>query len=190
MGRPHSGGKPQFTHSCKHTTSWQWSQSTVTPWYITLYFSPSSVTKLLHSIKCGLHDSVYTFPPGGSNIWNRTSPLISKIRFLQHTKSRGNHCSFRRERRPRRSVAHLVNCLWTKNGKAFDCGNCGASGTTLPTMDKIFGAGWFCTKWVPMLLSDEGRGTIIGNLRTFPPAFLFSLVFSVRPTFSKNHSCI
>ena len=38
-------------------------------------------------------------------------------------------------------------------------------------------------------LSDCGK-TIIGNLRTFPPAFLISLVFSVRPTFPKNHSCI
>ena len=43
----------------------------------------------------------------------------------------------------------------------------------------------FCTALVPVPLSDMGGGTDIGNCRRLLPAFLFSLVFAVRPTFEK-----
>ena len=46
----------------------------------------------------------------------------------------------------------------------------------------------YCTTWEPIPLSNTGRGTHIGNRPTFPPAFLFSLVFTVRRTFEENVS--
>ncbi len=43
----------------------------------------------------------------------------------------------------------------------------------------------FCTSPVPISILNTGGGTIIGSRRTFLPAFLISLVFTVRPTFEK-----
>ena len=40
----------------------------------------------------------------------------------------------------------------------------------------------YCTTMVPIPVLKAGRGTDIGNQQTIPPAFLFSLVFTVRRT--------
>ena len=111
--------------------------------------------------KRGLYDRAYTFPRGGLRI-NRgdlpTEPYLT----------------------PSAKVAFERRQRWCKPLQNFRL----SAGKW--RMRNAGDALWFCTKWVPMLLSDEGRGTIIGNLRTFPPAFLFSLVFLVRLTFSKT----
>ena len=43
----------------------------------------------------------------------------------------------------------------------------------------------FCTAFVPIPMLNTRGGSNIGGWRRFPPAFLFSLVFTVRPTFKK-----
>ncbi len=44
----------------------------------------------------------------------------------------------------------------------------------------------FWTMWVPIPITNTAGGSNIGNCCRLLPAFLFSLVFTVRPTFEKT----